>query len=499
MRVERYLAAIFMAALAGMLPAAQAPGAASEAPVRTLILTGESDYPYHDWRSTTPLLKAILENSGRFEVKVAEEPRGLTTATLAAYDLLVLNYNGPRWGAETERALEEYIRSGKGMIAVHGVSYGVFFGMEFRERRWRAPAGGERGWAAYADMLGVTWRPENIGHAVRHVFPVKWVDREHPISRGLEPTFLANDELYHRMDHRPNAQVLATAFSDPKMGGTGKEEPILWTVGFGRGRVVHTTLGHDTAAMYQPGFIAAFARGAEWAATAGVTLPERLTAARVPRKDAVRLLLVTGGHSYPTSLYSLFEGYDDIAWSHAASPAEAFRAGMETKWDVIVLHDMHETIQDAEQKSLQAYLEAGKGVVSLHHAIVDYTSWPWWYEQVIGGKYFVEPAGTHPKSAAQEGVEILARPVPAMASHPVIRGVPPLPVLDEAYRGMWHSAKITVLMDTDHPLNDRPVVYLGPHPNVRAVYIQLGHSAYTFRHPGYRKLVRNAILWAAGR
>jgi len=261
---------------------------------------------------------------------------------------------------------------------------------------------------------------------------------------------------------------------------------------------------HHWAAVYEmasfkPGFIAAFARGAEWAATAGVTLPERLTAARVPRKDAVRVLLVTGGHSYPTSLYSLFEGYDDIAWSHAASPAEAFRAGMETKWDVIVLHDMHETIQDAEQKSLQAYLEAGKGVVSLHHAIVDYTSWPWWYEQVIGGKYFVEPAGTHPKSAAQEGVEILARPVPAMASHPVIRGVPPLPVLDEAYRGMWHSAKITVLMETDHPLNDRPVVYLGPHPNVRAVYIQLGHGAYTFRHPGYRKLVRNAILWAAGR
>jgi type 1 glutamine amidotransferase len=86
-----------------------------------------------------------------------------------------------------------------------------------------------------------------------------------------------------------------------------------------------------------------------------------------------------------------------------------------------------------------------------------------------------------------------------MASHPVIRGLGPLPVVDEAYLGMWHADGIRVLMEADHPLNDRPVVYLGPNSSHRAIYIQLGHSSSTMRHPGYRKLVRNAILWSAGR
>src|SRR5574341_1217365 len=139
------------------------------------------------------------------------------------------------------------------MVAVHGVSYGVFFGMEFRNGRWAASSADDKGWPAYADILGASWKPENIGHAVRHVFPVKWIDRDHPISKGLEATFLANDELYHRMDLRPNAHVLATAFSQEKLGGTGREEPIVWAVSFGAGRVVHIPLGHGTAAMFQPG------------------------------------------------------------------------------------------------------------------------------------------------------------------------------------------------------------------------------------------------------
>jgi len=473
-------------------------GTALAGPLRVLIITGETDLPYHDWRITTPFLREVLRNTGRFEVKVLEEPCALNAKALAGYEALVLNYNGPRWGEEAEAAVEEFVRSGKGMIAIHGVSYGVFYGQVFKQR-WTKPPGSGPGWAAYADLMGVTWKPENIGHSARHVFPMKWLDRGHPIARGLQPAFLANDELYHRMDHKPNVRVLAAAYSDPQLGGTGKEEPIIWTVPFGSGRVVHMTLGHDLSSMVQPGFVATFARGTEWAATGEVTLPASLRAHPEPRQDAVRVLVATGGHPYPAAFYSLFEGYDDMRWSHATSQPQAFPPDMKGRWDVVVLHDMYETIGEQERASLQEFVESGKGVVSIHHSIVDYTSWPWWYEQVIGGKYFTEAAGGHAKSAFREGVEVIVRPVKGMARHPVLRGVGPIVVRDEVYRGMWHSPKITVLMDTDHPENDPPVVYLGPHHRARAVYIQLGHDAETFRHPGYRQLVHNAILWSAGR
>jgi type 1 glutamine amidotransferase len=144
-------------------------------------------------------------------------------------------------------------------------------------------------------------------------------------------------------------------------------------------------------------------------------------------------------------------------------------------------------------------VEAGKGVVALHHAIVDYTSWPWWHQEVIGGKYFEKPRPGHGASKYKHDVPLVARPARGSEKHPIVRGLGELVTTDECYSGMWHSPRITVLMETDSPCNDRPVVYLGPRSEFRAVYIQLGHDSFTHRHPGYRTLVRNAVAWAAGR
>ena len=84
--------------------------------IKVLILTGVSN---HDWRSTTPVLREILERSGRFDVRVNEECRGCGLETFAPYDVLVLNYNdwknsGPWWDDRARQALLDYVRNGKG-------------------------------------------------------------------------------------------------------------------------------------------------------------------------------------------------------------------------------------------------------------------------------------------------------------------------------------------------------------------------------------------------
>jgi type 1 glutamine amidotransferase len=89
-----------------------------------------------------------------------------------------------------------------------------------------------------------------------------------------------------------------------------------------------------------------------------------------------------------------------------------------------------------------------------------------------------------------------ARPV---AKHVILDGVGELEVHDEAYKGMWLSPKSQVLMETDNPNNDRAVVWIGPWRKSRVAVIQLGHGPPTFGDTGYRKLVHNAIMWAAGR
>ena len=80
------------------------------------------------------------------------------------------------------------------------------------------------------------------------------------------------DELYARLrGPGRNMTVLATAYSDPANAGSGRDEPQLMVLRFGSGRIFHTTLGHDVAAMSSVDFVVTFQRGTEWAATGKVT------------------------------------------------------------------------------------------------------------------------------------------------------------------------------------------------------------------------------------
>ena len=237
----------------------------AEAPVKVLIVTGSADLPYHIWQETTASIRAILEANGHFDITVLENPKALNTDSLKGFDVVVLNYNGPRWPRESEEALETFIRNGGGFFAFHHASYGTFFGHEFRENRWQQGSTGS-GWEAFPVIIGASWLPENIGHARRCVFEVDWVVATHPASSGLPKSFKANDELYHKLDLSPDVLVLASALSPADLGGTGKREPMVWVNQFGRGRVYYTVLGHDTLAWEQPGMDSLLTRGVEWAA-----------------------------------------------------------------------------------------------------------------------------------------------------------------------------------------------------------------------------------------
>src|ERR1035441_5212972 len=231
------VACLFLLGIARPAPA-QAPK------IQVLIITGQNG---HDWRATTPVLRKLLEDTKRFEVRVTEEFRGGGPETLAPYDLVVLNYydgNKPalRWGARADNALLEFVRGGKGLVVYH------FSAAAFN------------GWTEFEQMCAGNWRPNNGHHSARHDFPVTVTDREHPVTLGMRATAYDDHALYKPGEKQP-------------IPGPGLNQPMLWTTKFGNGRVFTTALGHDPDAMKLPGFIATFVRGAEWAATGAVTLP----------------------------------------------------------------------------------------------------------------------------------------------------------------------------------------------------------------------------------
>lgn len=463
-----------------------------EGKIRVLVLTGRNN---HDWRTTTPYLRQVLEATGRFDVRVTEEPSGLTAETLRPYDVLVSNYCGPRWGAQAEKAVEEFVKGGKGLVVVHAGSYPFGETAVLSEKMGRTEVY-QPAWAAWGNMVGAVWSDKDpkTGHAQRHAYEVRWQDAAHPIAAGMKPTFLLSDELYHNFRLKPGVHILATAFDSPKIGGNGKEEPLLWTNVYGTGRVFHTALGHDLDAMQSTGFTASYARGVEWAATKAVTLPAQVNLHPV-NKDALRVLLVAGGHDHETSLYGAFEGWRDVKVNVDPHPA-AFRGDLRKRYDVVVLYDMIQDLPEAQRKNLQDYVESGKGLIVLHHAVVSFQSWEWWWKDVVGGHYFEKAAGEHPASSYLHDVEMVATPV---GTHAITKGLPQMRVFDETYKNVWHGAGIQPLLTTDEKTSDKELAWISPYEKSRVAVILLGHGREAHESPWFRNLLHRSIVWAGGR
>lgn len=259
----------------------------SAARLKALIVDGQNN---HNWKDTTPLIEKYLEESGLFTVEVVTSPaKGKDMSgfkpDFAAFDVVVSNYNGNEWPAETRAAFEKFVRKGGGFVTVHAANNS--FGK----------------WSAYNEMIGLGgWggRNEKSGpylywdakakkvtkditagrggsHGAQHEFVVEARQPNHPILKGLPKRWLhGKDELYDRLrGPAKDVQVLATAYADPKTRGSGRHEPMLMTIKYGKGRVFHTTLGHardaKAPAFRCVGFIATLQRGTEWAATGKVT------------------------------------------------------------------------------------------------------------------------------------------------------------------------------------------------------------------------------------
>lgn len=317
----------------GMAATATKCSAADGTRLKALIVDGQNN---HDWRKTTPLIKATLEGCGRFTVDVATSPaKGEDMKSFhpkfSQYDVVVSNYNGEDWSAETAADFEQYVQSGGGFVSVHAADNSF--------PKWPAYNRmiGVGGWGGRNEKSGpyVRWRDGKFArdtqpgrggsHGKRHAFMVIVRDTAHPITAGLPASWMqAEDELYAELrGPAEGMQVLATALSDKSTGGTGEHEPILMVVPFGKGRVFHTTLGHDVKAMNGVAFQTTLQRGAEWVATGKVTLPAvsatELSSGSVSMRDPLSLVSVQANWDSPpdpaaSGWESLFNGKDLSGW-----------------------------------------------------------------------------------------------------------------------------------------------------------------------------------------
>jgi type 1 glutamine amidotransferase len=254
----------------------------------TLIITGQNN---HNWKASSPILKQILDETGLFSAEIMTTPeKGGDMNTFdpdfSKYKLIVLDYNGDSWSEKTNTAFIKYVTEGGGVVIYHAADNSFPEWKEYNEMiglgGWGNRNQKDGPYVYYKNNVLITDTAAGTGgsHGKRREFIVRTRITDHPITKGLpDRWFHGNDELYSQLrGPAKNMQVLATAFADTAAGGgTMRDEPMLMTITYEKGRIFHTAMGHADEgggpAMQCAGFIVTLQRGAEWSVTGNVTQP----------------------------------------------------------------------------------------------------------------------------------------------------------------------------------------------------------------------------------
>jgi uncharacterized protein len=255
----------------------------SAEPLKALIVDGQNNHGV--WPTTTKMMKKYLEETGLFTVDVATTaPKGTDEnfkPEFQEYAVVISNYNGEAWPEATKQSFVDYVKGGGGFVVVHAANNSFGDWKEYNEIIGLGGWGGRSeasGPYVYVNAEGKLVRDESKGrggnHGAQHPFQIIVRDPKHPITAGMPLEWMhANDELYDLLrGPAENMTVLATAFADKSKGGTGRHEPMIFTVSYGKGRVFHTPMGHGKDSQECVGFITTLQRGTEWAATGKVTV-----------------------------------------------------------------------------------------------------------------------------------------------------------------------------------------------------------------------------------
>jgi type 1 glutamine amidotransferase len=210
----------------------------------------------------------------------------------------------------------------------------------------------------------------------------------------------------------------------------------------------------------------------------------------------VNVLIVGGGSSHD---FGKWFNLADVATLTETKAKVTYTdkpgAVLEQLKDLDVLYlSTNQTMADAAlRKGIFDFAEAGKGLLLVHPALwYNWGDWADYNKTLVGGG-----AKGHDKYGEFEVVVDDEK-------HPVMAGVSKsFKINDELYNFIKDEkgTPITVLASAKSPISGKtfPIVWIVQHPKAKIVCMTLGHDGKAHELPEYKKILQNALNWAAGK
>jgi type 1 glutamine amidotransferase len=498
-------------------------------PLRVFIRAGVKTHGpgAHDHPRFLKEWKQLLNERGAITDGALEFP---TAKQLAATDVLVM-YAANAGDIDTaqRKSLDRFFKRGGGIVVIHDAVCG-------HDPQW------------FKTITGGAW--EHKHSRFRHgEMTLNYTDTSHPITRGAA-SFTFPDEIYWDLHMAPQTRVLAVS---PTVDS--QVAPQLWTYEKDNFRAFGAIPGHYHVTFNLPQYRAILLRGIAWAGKRDVdslTIPAERAALsnpppapplpaevlakkkkpapkiatkpalnvaaqqakpkRKPRPeppvytgpprefpwgDGTRVLIVGGNKAHD---FDRWFDTEDVALLSQGGKNSVFYTDHTVdilpaldKIDVLFLSNNQAIPDPAARKAIMEFANRGGGLVLVHAALwYNWKDWPEYNRDLVGG-------GTRKHDKLGPFVVNVGQ-----SSHPVMKGVPKsFKLKDELYHYNTapDGADIEILSTATSPVSGTvyPSTFIVKHPQARIVAITLGHDGDCHELPAFRKMLTNAVRWAASK
>ncbi|MCA1744914.1 MAG: ThuA domain-containing protein [Bacteroidales bacterium] len=220
----------------------------SPEPLRVLAFSKTNNFRYGIIPQSLVTL-GELGQKNNWEITATEDSLVFSPDVLNTIDVIIfLHTSGNILGDQQQKALEDFVTNGGGLVTLHTGTIT------------------ENKWPWFVETVGAIF----TGHPPVQKGTLVIEDRNHPATAHFPDSLWTTTDEWYTFDRNPREHVHVLMSIDESSYNAGDkhrmgDHPLVWTNTMGQGRVFQTALGHAPALYKHPFFLNHLEGGILWA------------------------------------------------------------------------------------------------------------------------------------------------------------------------------------------------------------------------------------------